>query len=160
MVSVSIETKCSPASLTHFPGLRLPSRPAGGRGRVRGRERWECLFLSGGRQGRDRDTWCSVFSSSSHLIWFHPILNFGESCIRYPLHSEVSDIYNALECMKSVDGVKKYDHMWWHGIKRKLLYGMWGTTCMRKKVEKLVRSLVRHVWLECKCAKGAQWEIS
>lgn len=86
-----------------------------------GRGKWECLFLSGGRQGRDRDTWCSVFSSSSHLIWFRPISKFGEGCISHWLLSEVSDIYNALGYMKSVDGVKKYDHMWWHGIKKKLL---------------------------------------
>ncbi len=70
------------------------------------------VFLSGGRQRRDGDTWCSVFSSSSHLIWVHPILNFGESCIRYRLHSEESDIYNALGGMKPVDGVKIYGLMW------------------------------------------------
>lgn len=29
-----------------------------------------------------------------------------------------------------------------------------------KRVEKLAGSLVGHVWPECKCSKGARWEIS
>lgn len=159
MVSVSAETKCSPASLARFPGLwGCQADQVGAEG---GREGWVCLFLSGGTQRRDRDTWCSVFPSSSHLIWFHPILNFGGSCIRYRLHSEDPDIYDALGRMKSVDGVKKSGRVWWHGIwKKKAAGGMWGTTFMQKEEEKLVGSLVSHVWPECKCAKGARWEIS
>ena len=79
--------------------LQLPSpcshdceaarRPGGGRGGRGGRGEWS-VFKWGQTEER-RDTWCSLSSSSSHLIQFHLILNFGGSCARYRLHPEDSD---------------------------------------------------------------------
>lgn len=41
---------------------------------------------------------------------FIPFLNFAESCVRYRLRSDVSDVYDALGRLKSADGVEKYDY--------------------------------------------------
>lgn len=39
---------------------------------------------------------------------FIPFLNFAESCVRYRVHSDVPDVYDALGRMKSADGVYDY----------------------------------------------------
>lgn len=123
-----------------------------------GRAEGVCFWVREGRGGGQ-----TPGAQSSH----HPHTSFGFirfwSRIRYWLLSEDSDVYDARGCVDSVDGVKKYDRVWWWGIwkrKRKKKKKTVRGSRFARDVEKLPGSLVIHVWPECKWAKGARWQIS
>lgn len=64
--------------------------------------------------GQTEETQGHLVAAPSHhhhtSFGFGPFLNFAESCVRYRLRSDASDVYDALGRMKSADGVEKYDY--------------------------------------------------